>query len=329
MERRQFLAAMAAPLGAQGPGRMRIAFLGGAHPHTPAKMELVRGSPRWELAGIAEEDRAAREQYGKTGVPLLGREQILGDASIRVVAVGSAVKDHAGDARQALEAGKHLHIEKPPATSIKDYRGLADLARHKGLLMQMGYMWRYNPAINAALEAARKGWLGEIHTVRGMVDIAADAETRRGLALFKGGVMFEMGCHLIDPTVRLLGRPASVKPVLRTDNTVAVLEYPRALAVIGSSALRPNAPRQRSFEILGANGSAVVRPIEPPALQLDLAKAAGPYAAGRNTVKMPLYRRYVDDFAELEQAVRLGKPLSVTPAEDLLVQETLLRACGM
>ena len=44
---------------------------------------------------------------------------------------------------------------------------------------------------------------------------------------------------------------------------------------------------------------------------------------------MPEYKRYVPEFAELAQAIRANQPLSVTPEEDLLVQETLMRACDM
>ena len=112
------------------------------------------------------------------------------------------------------------------------------------------------------------------------------------------------------------------------DNTVAVLEYPRALAII-TAAYCSRMPAAPVFEILGTNGTAVVRPIEPPALAIDLAKAAGPYQEGIQTVSVRSYRRFVDDFAELEEAVRSKKPLSVTPEEDLLVQETVMRACEM
>lgn len=338
MQRRRFLAAMAAPLGAAQPARIRVAMLGGAHPHSPAKAALLRESRGWELAGIAEDDPAVRAGYEKAGAPLLSRRQVLEDPSIRVVAVGSAVKDHARDARQALEAGKHLHLEKPPATTMREYRILAGLAARNHLLVQMGYMWRHNPAIKTALEAARQGWLGEVRTVRGAIDITGTPEGRRDWALFKGGVLFEMGGHLLDPAVRLLGRPSSITPVMRkhggfddalADNAAVILEYPRALAVIAASALRPNAGRHRFFEIVGENGTAMVRPIEPPTLEIELLRPAGPFGGGRNNVKLPAYQRYADDFVELEAAVREGRPLSITPAEDLLVQETLLRACGM
>jgi hypothetical protein len=64
-------------------------------------------------------------------------------------------------------------------------------------------------------------------------------------------------------------------------------------------------------------------------LQIDLAKPAGPYKAGVNKINLPPFQRYVGDFQALAESVRTGKPLSVSPGEDLMVQEALLRASEM
>jgi predicted dehydrogenase len=112
------------------------------------------------------------------------------------------------------------------------------------------------------------------------------------------------------------------------DNTVAVLEYPRALAVILNSTLQPSAFPHRYLEVLGTAGTLLVKPIEPPALLVDLARPAGPYRGGSGAVPLPEYRRYVGDFAELAAAVRGERPLSVASEEDRVVQESLVRACG-
>jgi predicted component of type VI protein secretion system len=66
-----------------------------------------------------------------------------------------------------------------------------------------------------------------------------------------------------------------------------------------------------------------------PTLELDLARAAGPYKAGLQTVPMPEYDRYEGDLAELAAAVRGERPLSVTLDQELLVQRWLLKACEM
>jgi predicted dehydrogenase len=338
MHRRAFLMAAAAAPVALAAERLRIAFLGASHSHAAAKIDVVKGSPDYELAGVWEEDPRVRAEIEKSGVKLLARDQILSDASIRVVAVESAVKPHFDHGLLALEAGKHIHLEKPPAWRRGDFEKLVDLARRKSLFIEMGYMWRYHAGFNTALEAARQGWLGGIYHVRGAMNTLIDQDRRPEWNLFHGGQMFEQGAHLIDPLVRLLGKPAKITPFLKShgpyddklaDDTVAVFEFPKALGVITSAVLQPNANAHRSFEILGYNGTAVLRPIEPPVLQIDLAKPAGPYKAGVNKINLPPFQRYVGDFQALAESVRTGKPLSVSPGEDLMVQEALLRASEM
>ncbi len=78
-----------------------------------------------------------------------------------------------------------------------------------------------------------------------------------------------------------------------------------------------------------ALGTATLRPIEDPVLELDLEKAAGPYNEGVQMVKLRPYERYVGDFQELAAAIRGDKPIAVTPEEDLMVQEALIEASGM
>jgi predicted dehydrogenase len=199
-------------------------------------------------------------------------------------------------------------------------------------------MWRYHPGINLALDAAKQGWLGQVYLVRACIGNLLDGPRRPEWAAFKGGNMFELGGHLIDPVVRLLGRPRRVTPFLNkhgkfndtlADNTAAVLEFDHAMAIVHGSNLQPNSGRYRAFEVHGSNGAALVNPIEPPAVTLDLAKPAGPYKAGPQQIPMPSYKRYVDDFIELAAAIRGEAQLRVSYDENLLVHEVLLRASSM
>lgn len=331
--------ALAGAVPLHGQSRIRIGFLGASHSHASAKVQIARTSPDWELAGVWEPDPAVAARYEKNGVPAARRERLLEDPSVSVIAVESDIKTHGELAQVALEAGKHVHVEKPPADNMADMRRLVELARRGNRLLQTGYMWRYHPGFHAVLEAARQGWLGEIYLVRGTMNTLIDAERRKEWALFHGGQMFEQGGHLIDPLVRLLGKPQKITHFLRhdgkfrdnlLDNTHAVFEYPRAMGHITSSVLQPGASAHRSFEVLGTNGTAVLRPIEgPPRLEIGLAKAAGPYRAGRNPAPLAPYTRYEGDLAELARCVRDGRPLSVSLDEDLDVQEALLRASDM
>jgi predicted dehydrogenase len=285
---------------------------------------------------VCDESEAGRRTCDAQGAQRITRDDLW--ARAEVVAVESEIRDHAAHARAALGAGKHVHLEKPPATTLADLRAIIALAREKDRLVQVGFMWRYHPGFQAIAEAVRQGWLGDVYLVRGYISNHLSPERRVEWAEFAGGSMFDLGSHLVDATVRLLGSPKSVTPFPRhhgragdslRDNNVAVLEYDHAAAVRVNTALQASASPARSFEVLGTNGAALLQPIEPPTLRLDLVAAAGPYARGVQTVPLPGYQRYVGDFAELAAAVRGERPLSTSLDGELLVGETVLRAGGM
>jgi peptidyl-prolyl cis-trans isomerase A (cyclophilin A) len=318
--------------------KLRAAFLGASHAHGVEKVRQVLASPEFELAGVCEPSAAVRARLDKLGVRYLDRAAVLNDKSIPVVFVESAVADHARDAIAALSAGKHVHLEKAPATDMAEFRQVVELARASKLHLQLGYMWRSNPAFNKVLEAVRNGWLGQVYLVHARINNLATAAQRTENGQFAGGQMFELGPHLCDIVVRLLGRPVRVTPFLRhdgafadkfKDNTAAVLEFPNAMAVLTSATLQPYSFPHRTLEVFGTNGNAVVRPIEPPALEIELAQAAGPYHVGRQTIPLPKYERYIDDINLLARTVRGEATLGVTLDEELAIQETLLRASGM
>jgi predicted dehydrogenase len=342
MNRRRFIAATSAlalaphwpARAAEQPRRVRIGFLGASHSHALEKFRILRSSDDFEVVGICEESEKVREPFAKLGAQFLSRDQLLSRAE--VVVVESAVRDHARDAKAALEAGLHVHVEKPPAVMMRKCEELCRLAREKNRLLQVGYMWRFHPGINRIIDAARYGWLGDVFLVRAQINTSLDASRRAEWAEFKGGSMFELGCHLIDAVVRLLGKPLRVTPHLQrrggddlADNCTAVLHYPKAQAIITSAVLQPNAFAHRFLEVLGTNGTVRVQPIEPPAMTIDLAKAAGRYTAGPQKVELPAYRRYVDEFVALAAAIRQGKSLNISSEHELAVHDTLLRACEM
>jgi predicted dehydrogenase len=137
------------------------------------------------LAGIWEEDSKVVAEYAAIGVKPLKLDEAPERQLHSRNAVESAVKDHAKHALLALEAGKHVHVEKPPADTMAAFHKLASLAEKKKLLLQSGYMWRYNPAVNKALEAARSGWLGEVYMVRGEMNTLIAPERRPEWGMFK------------------------------------------------------------------------------------------------------------------------------------------------
>ena len=70
---------------------------------------------------------------------------------------------------RCIDAGLHIHLDKPPGKSIKDLKKLCEKAKQKNLTVQMGYMFRYNPAFQFCLKALREGWLGDIFEIDGVI----------------------------------------------------------------------------------------------------------------------------------------------------------------
>ncbi len=330
------------PTATTSDSKNRAAVLGIGHAHAAAKTKVLRDSLDFELVGVCEPNEKLRRQYGGEpayqGVRWLSINELLDDPSVQLVAVESLVQENLAYAKQAIEAGKHIHLDKPPGNDLERLRSLLSEADRRQLAVQMGYMWRYHPGVQAAIEAARKGWLGEVYLFRGIICSEIAPAARAALALFPGGMMFELGCHLIDRMVDLLGRPSKVSPFLRhdssykdklEDSTLAVYEYDRALAEIYSTAQQPSGGNHRLLQIQGTNGTVTLQPIEPPSLEFDLKSAAGPYRTGWQKVEIPSGARYVADFREMAQIVRKQRSPSFSSKHDLIVQETLLRSCGV
>ncbi len=334
MTRRDFLAtnAVAASATAAGGRPIGTAFLGASHSHTAGKLKVVRSSPTFQLICVWDDDEAVRQKLAAQGLKVVGPEEMLRDPAIEAVVVESDVPDHQRHAHMALSAGKHVHVEKPPATDVAGFRDLLDLARRGKLVMQQGYMWRHHPGFRMLHDQVRSGAIGNVYMVTAVMEKTLEAERRPEWARFRGGQMFEQCSHLIDPLVRLLGRPDRITPFLKksgkfddalADNTVAVFEFPGSIGVVMGSALHPDGNRRRSFTVNGTLGTLALDPIEPGSLWLEAKKAP------RQKLETAPYVRFEDDFRELAAAIREGKPLSVTPLQDLMVQEAVIEASGM
>ncbi len=321
-------------------GKVRTGILCIQHSHLSAKLQAMYGNPDYEVVSVCEPDGATRERRGVD--PLLKRlrwvsmDEMLGDSSLDLIVFEGEVKDAINYGKRVLEAGKHLHLEKPPANKLEPFRELVELAKQRQRLLQLGYIWRFHAGTEAALEAYRKGWLGDLYMIRATINSDRDMAQREVEGRYPGGSMFELGGHVIDRVIAALGRPEQVRTWLRhdtgvkdkvKDNTLAVLEYSSALAIIVSA--NKDAAMNRSFELIGSDGSLMVEPMEPvPSLHVKLREARGPYKKGAQTVQLPPQPRFIGDFRDLGRAIRSGTPLRYSYDHELLLQETLLRASG-
>ena len=321
--------------------KIKVGQIGVGHAHA-TKLGVYRQSADYEVVGIVEPDAALREaakdQPAYRDLPWMTEEQLLNVSGLQVVTVETRVRDLLTTAERCVAAGKHVHLDKPAGDSLPRYRDLLAAAEKQKLLVQMGYMFRYSPAVLLMRDALKQGWLGEVFEVHTVMSKVVPPGDRRKLAEFRGGIMFELGCHVIDLVIGVLGKPEQVHAYPRTsgahddglaDNMLAVLEYAGATATVKSSAIEIDGGARRHFVVCGRSGTLHIQPLDAPHVRLTLDRDRGDYKKGTQEVRFGNYERYVGDAADMARILRGEKPCDYPYAHDLAVQETVLRASGM
>lgn len=341
------LAALGTARGGEAGGkrrRVKVGQIGVGHAHAGGKMAALRKlADDFEVVGVVEPDAALRRQWEGhpiyRGLRWMTEAELLGVKGLEAVAVETEVRQLVPTAARCVAAGMHLHLDKPAGESLPEFRKLLAEADRRRLCVQMGYMYRNNPAVLYAFRAAREGWLGRIFEVHGVMSKMNTPAQRRPMLPYRGGVMFELGCHLIDAVVAILGPPSGVTPFARRtwpqvddlyDHQLAVLEYPQAVATVRVTVCEVDGMRRRQLVVAGDEGTIDIRPIEPPRLSITLARPRGGLPKGTHEVTLPpMPGRYDEQLAELAQVIRGEKVHPFPSQHDLAVQETVLRASGL
>jgi predicted dehydrogenase len=308
-------------------------MLGTRHGHAAGKWRAMYANPLVEPVGIYDPDPAPRDRFpGARWLP--SADALLGDPSVAAVAVEARNHQSLPLARAAVDAGKHVWFDKPAGDDWSAFQGVMRGAAERRRHVQMGYMFRYSPGFARIAELARGGSLGQVFAVRAHMSTDVDLAERREQSRHLGGIMYDLGGHMLDQVVWLLGRPIRIRTVFQnvatpelpgySDNTVAVLEFARAIATIDIAAMEPR-PAARRFEVYGTAGSAILEPFDP-ARTLRLADHDSARVVGLEPVeRQTLYDLELVAFVEVVQGIR---PPDRPAEHELLVQETLLRTTG-
>jgi predicted dehydrogenase len=171
------------------------------------------------------------------------------------------------------------------------------------------------------------------YEVVGIVDPAS----RKEFAEYPGGILFELGGHIMDLVIAILGKPQSVASFHRhsaaiddglLDNMLCVLEYPKATATVKSTAIEVEGFDRRHLVVCGTEGTFHIQPLDNPSARVSLSRDRGEYKKGTQEIKFPKYFRYVGDAADMAQVIRGERSPDFLLEHDLTVQAILLRACG-
>ena len=255
-----------------------MAQMGTKHGHAAGWASVMLASPQVDLAGVYEPDRARMEELRASGSPpwsevrwFEDKADILDDPSILAVASEGRNAESLDQTAEIVSAGKHVLFDKPAGDDYAKFEAVIAEARKGGLLVQMGYMFRYHDGFSRIARWARSGLLGDVYAIRARMSTSLTPEAAAVVAAHSGGVFYDLASHMVDQIVWILGRPRKVTSFLRRDsfategfkdNTLGVFEYDAAMAYVDIAAMEA-APMARRFEVYGDAGSAIMEPFEP------------------------------------------------------------------
>ncbi len=328
---------------------MKVAQIGTKHGHAAGVYQVMLENPDVEVVGCFEPDEERLAFCRDTGdwedaVWLESIEDILDNPEIAAVASEGANRESLAHSEAIVRAGKHCFYDKPAGDDFHRFLRIIEDAEAQDLQVTLGYMFRKHDGFERMSNWIRSGFLGHVFQIRAHMSTwlpersqGGQFTDRQGLSYHRGGVLYDLGGHVLDQIVWMMGRPKRVTSYLQNatsetrdfmDNTLAVLEYSNALVTVDIAAMEPR-PMARRFEVYGTEGSAIMEPLEPAdQLRLCLTEPKGGYTQGVNMIKLEDRRRYVDTFAAFVATIKGDASPLRTPDHELLVQETLMRCTG-
>lgn len=133
-------------------------------------------------------------------------EVILDDQEINLVVIGSPNQTHVTYAKQCLDKGKNLLIEKPIALSKREAEEIFDLAKRKNLIVMPNQNRRYDGDFLTLKEVLNRNVLGEILEIESHYDYYKPNSEKTSSFMY----LFGLGVHTIDQMIYLNGKPSKV-----------------------------------------------------------------------------------------------------------------------
>ena len=325
--------------------KTRFAQYGTKHFHAEGKYRALQSNSNIEVAGVYEPDASRRSELEQSDGPFAGatfyhrKEELLGDSSIVAVASEGMYDEHIDQTEEIIRSGKHVWHDKPAGTDLEQWRRILDMASDNDLHVQVGYMLRFHNGVRLIDELIESGVLGDLFAIRVNMSTNIPERLCDMLKGFPGGTFFDLAPHMLDLIIRFLGRPEKITSFLRNDgnlvegfkdNTVAVLEYQKAMATVSIAAMEANASQRRRFEVQGSNGNATMQPLETTdVLILNIKEPRQGYGEGAHELSFDKQSRqalYDLELASFLEIIQKKKAPDCSIEHEFLVQETLLRS---
>jgi predicted dehydrogenase len=173
----------------------------------PNLVRTAQATPALRLEWLCDLDvERARAVLGQSSTVRAtdSYDEVLGDPAVTAVAIATPASTHFDLVRSALEAGKHVMVEKPLTPSVSEGAKLAALARRSGLALMCDHTYCYTSAVQRIRELVRSGQIGEIQFVDSV-------RINLGLVQPDVDVLWDLAPH--DLSVLDFVLPEDVRPV--------------------------------------------------------------------------------------------------------------------
>lgn len=226
------------------PKKLRIGIVGlggiAQHAHMPGyekladQVEMVAGS---DISEAAREKAAERFKLAKTYDDYM---KMLENEELDAISVCTPPASHAPASIAAMDRGIHVLSEKPVAMTAEEAKAMVDAAKRNNVKFMVGFQSRFSPESRLLKEHIDAGELGDIYYAQ------ASALRRRGIPgwgaftlkeISRGGPLIDIGVHILDQTLWLMGSP---KPVEVTGATYQKLGTRPGINVSWAGGWDPN-----------------------------------------------------------------------------------------
>lgn len=307
---------------------------------------LAKHPDVFEIVGYAlpegERERFPAQMDVYEGYREMSVEEIMADGSIEAVVIETEEIYLTKYALLAARHGKNMHMEKPGGLSAEDFEELIATVKQKGTVFHTGYMYRYNPVISDTIKRVKAGEIGNVISVEAEMCGWRDGAHAEWLGTFPGGIMFFLGCHMVDLILQLQGMPQRIIPFLKSSGThpvssndfaMAVFEYPQGVSFAKSTQAERGGFAKRHLVINGAKGRIEICPLEinvgypMHVTEYEECTDTDWLAEGERKRSAP-YDRYGAMMLAFAEMVRGEKENPYTCDYELALYKTLEKCCG-
>ncbi|MGI6634663.1 MAG: Gfo/Idh/MocA family protein [Christensenellales bacterium] len=330
--------------------KIRIGQLGAMHDHAGDIIQtLKKMSNIYEIVGVAipEEEIMLNPQL-YDGIPQMCVGELLECKNLQAITVETSEVNLSKYAKLAAERKLAVHMDKPGGIVLADFEHLIETVKRNNTVLHTGYMYRYNPAVMQLKKDIDRGKLGCIYSVEAHMNCFHNATKRQWLSQFPGGMMFFLGCHLIDMICYLQGFPIDVVPyttptgfdgVDADDFGFTVLRYTHGISFAKTCAAELGGFMRRQLVVCGEKGTVQLLPFEAPP---DITKRTDLYTGVREcfdldggwfydgtSYRTKLYDRYIPMMCAFASYVSGTQQNPFTPDYELALYRTIMRACSV